>query len=106
MPNPVRITMPLRLVLDVVLSQPLEARYGLDLAKATGLKSGSLYPILVRLEDAGWLTSFWEDTTPEEAGRPRRRYYKLSPLGQARATAILRETPPVLVKRLQLGVQP
>ena len=43
--------------------------YGLELIKVTGLKSGTLYPILGRLEDRGWTFGRWEDITPEDAGR-------------------------------------
>jgi len=73
-----RITKPTRSVLVAFMENPNHEQYGLDIAAVTGLKSGSLYPILGRLEDHGWLTSYWEDTSPETEGRPRRRYYKLT----------------------------
>lgn len=73
-----RITKPTRAVLEAFMATPTDEQYGLDIAAVTGLKSGSLYPILGRLEDNGWLTSYWEDTNPETEGRPRRRYYKLT----------------------------
>ena len=47
----------------------------------TGLASGTLYPILVRLERAGWVEAQWEDIDPTVEGRPSRRYYRLTPLG-------------------------
>jgi DNA-binding PadR family transcriptional regulator len=47
--------------------------------------------MLARLETAGWLTSEWEAIDPREAGRPRRRYYKLTALGQNNARAALAE---------------
>ncbi|MGP4968800.1 PadR family transcriptional regulator [Glutamicibacter ardleyensis] len=52
-----------------------EAIWGLQIVKATGLKTGTVYPILERLEDAGWITSEW-DTDLSRKG-PRRRYFKL-----------------------------
>jgi PadR family transcriptional regulator PadR len=66
-------------VLRVLLADPAKPRYGRDIAKVTGLKTGTLHPILARLELAGWLDSFWEDPAEhEDQGRPRRRYYRLT----------------------------
>src|SRR3954462_14039865 len=56
-------------------------RYGLELAASTGLKSGSLYPILLRLADRGLLESRWEE--PGQTGRPPRHSYRLSGTGRA-----------------------
>lgn len=64
-----------------------DAAYGYALMKATGLKSGTLYPILMRLTDRGYLTSSWEQ--PETQGRPPRQMYKLTPKGQAYAQSVL-----------------
>ncbi len=55
---------------------------GADVIKATGLSSGTTYPLLSRMETAGWLKSEWEDVDASEVGRPRRRYYVLTGLGQ------------------------
>ena len=68
-------------VLDALAAAPDEWRHGYDVAKATGLKSGSLYPILIRLQERGLLEARWEDETPE--GRPRRHLYKLTAAGAA-----------------------
>lgn len=87
-----RITNPTRSVLQVFLHDPDAEYYGLDVAAVTGLKSGSLYPILGRLEDSGWLTSRWEDADPGVEGRPRRRYYRLTPDGIAMAKAVVQPT--------------
>jgi PadR family transcriptional regulator PadR len=51
--------------------------YGYDIAKETGLRSGTIYPILARLEQAGIIRSDWETNEAHDAGRPRRRYYEL-----------------------------
>jgi PadR family transcriptional regulator PadR len=56
-------------------------RYGYELAKETGLKSGSLYPILIRLADRGLLETDWEREPPR--GRPPRHLYRLTPSGEA-----------------------
>lgn len=54
---------------------------GADLMKAARLSSGTLYPILLRFEKAGLLTSRWEEQRPEDLGRPRRRFYQITPAG-------------------------
>ena len=73
--------------------------YGYDLLGTTGLKSGSLYPILVRLADRGFLEAAWEDGVPQ--GRPPRHLYRLSPAGRA----LVREARSVVAARsaLRLG---
>ena len=57
------------------LMESSESIWGLQIVKMTGLKTGTVYPILERLEDAGWITSQW-DTDLTRKG-PRRRYFKL-----------------------------
>ena len=78
-------------VLNVFLDQPKERLAGSDIAHRTRMLSGTLYPILIRLEKAGWLHSEWEQLDPREAGRPRKRFYRLTPLGQAKANEALAE---------------
>jgi PadR family transcriptional regulator, regulatory protein PadR len=72
-------------VLAVMCEQPSEWRHGYELAKRTGLKSGTLYPILVRLADRGLMEARWQEEQP--AGRPRRHLYRLTSDGLARASA-------------------
>lgn len=72
-------------VLRAFLDAPTEPHYGLELGEAARLRTGSLYPILARLEDAGWLRGEWEETSPRATGRPRRRYYTLTPTGLVEA---------------------
>ncbi len=55
--------------------------HGYELAKSTGLKSGTLYPLLIRLADRGLLVARWEDEQP--AGRPRRHLYRITDTGAA-----------------------
>jgi PadR family transcriptional regulator PadR len=52
--------------------------YGREIMKNTGLATGTVYPLLGRMETGGWVTSYWGD----EVGMPRRRYYELTLLGQ------------------------
>jgi PadR family transcriptional regulator PadR len=58
-------------------------RYGFDIMEATGLASGTVYPVLSRLERDGLATSDWESEAQATAeGRPARRYYEVSGQGQ------------------------
>jgi DNA-binding PadR family transcriptional regulator len=75
-------------VLRALLDDPAADHYGLELMEATGLKSGTLYPILGRLEDRGWIVGRWEDVDPSEVGRAPRRYYRLTASGTAEARAV------------------
>ena len=59
-------------------------KFGFDVMDVTGLPSGTVYPALRRLEALGYVGSSWEsDDEAREAGRPRRRYYKLTSRGRA-----------------------
>jgi DNA-binding PadR family transcriptional regulator len=80
-----KVTMTVAKVLRVFLEDPAVPCYGLKLMKATGLPSGSLYPVLARLERAGWVRSSREQVDPVAEGRPARRYYELTPDGLAAA---------------------
>lgn len=55
---------------------------GADISQRTGMLSGTLYPILTRYRSAGWLTDRWEDDEPVELGRPKKRFYRMTPTGQ------------------------
>jgi len=82
------MTLQLQMVLTEMLSEPSESRYGLDIGAVTGLPSGTIYPILARLERIGWVESDWEDPEAHVAeGRPRRRYYRLTREGAESAAA-------------------
>jgi DNA-binding PadR family transcriptional regulator len=87
MTSPLRVTAAVSKVLAAFLEDPAVDRYGLDLIRASGHPSGTLYPILLRLQNAGWVEAYWEDIDPVQAGRPARRYYRLTPDGQASAYA-------------------
>lgn len=96
----VRVTVAVATVLRVFLDEPSESRYGYELMRVTGFASGKLYPILARLERAGWLLKERETIDPAETGRPARRLYRLSAEGVRAARlelAALRE---------QLAAQP
>jgi DNA-binding PadR family transcriptional regulator len=75
-------------VLEAFLENPTGELSGADVHKRSGIASGTLYPILLRLESAGWFVSRWEDIDPVSAGRPRRRLYRLTRNGMARASEV------------------
>ena len=83
-----RMTLQVKLVLLALAEDREQERYGLEIIDATGLPPGTIYPILARLERAGWLDSEWETVDEHLAGRPRRRYYRLTADGAAVATTI------------------
>lgn len=64
---------------------------GAEIARETKLSSGTLYPILLRLEQAKWLESRWEKESASELGRPRRRLYRVTALGVRSTTAAIRK---------------
>jgi PadR family transcriptional regulator PadR len=95
-------------VLRAFTDRPGDAMYGLEICAKAGLPSGTIHPILARLERIGWLESSWEDIDPSQERRPRRRYYQLNPDGleqakfalarSAQATAALRRFRPGLAQ--------
>jgi DNA-binding PadR family transcriptional regulator len=62
-------------VLDAFLHSPTDWKYGYDISRSTGLKSGTLYPILMRLAERRLLETSWETV---EAGKPPRHLYRLT----------------------------
>ena len=78
-------------VLAALCETPSRWQHGYALAGATGLKSGTLYPILIRLSDRGLVESCWQEET--RPGRPRRHLYRLTADGLASATGALAAWP-------------
>jgi DNA-binding PadR family transcriptional regulator len=84
----VRISLQTLKVLEAFLEDPTAEQSGADVHKRSGIASGTLYPILLRLESAGWFVSRWEAIDPASEGRPRRRLYRLTRSGLARASEV------------------
>ena len=82
-----RLTAATVAVLRALLHQPSREMYGLQVCAEAGLPTGTVHPILARLEKMEWLTSEWEQADTRTEGRPRRRYYRLSERGAMRAQA-------------------
>jgi len=74
-----------RSVLAVLLHAGGEWSHGYELAQVANVKSGTLYPLLIRLETQGYLESEWQQ--PVEGGRPPRHAYRLTPTGVQLARA-------------------
>ena len=77
-------------VLAVLCAEPSRWLHGYGIARDTGLKSGTLYPILIRLADRGLIEACWEDGQP---AWPRRHLYRLTPDGLAAAATALAAVP-------------
>jgi len=72
-------------LLGVLLQQPRTWYHGYDICVATRIKSGTLYPILMRLSDRGLLEHKWQESP--ESGRPPRHVYRLTASGTTYARA-------------------
>ncbi|MBB5077511.1 PadR family transcriptional regulator [Nonomuraea endophytica] len=99
MPSEVRLTTTVATVLRIFLEDVSEPRYGFELMKHAKVQSGTLYPILARLEAAGWIEGRREVVDARHEGRPPRRLYLLTGGGataarQALAELSARLTPP------------
>ena len=77
-----------RTVLAVLLDAGEAWSHGYDLAQRAGIKSGTLYPLLIRLEAQGYLEAQWQQ--PAEGGRPPRHAYRLTETG----VRLARDNPP------------
>lgn len=84
----VRMSLQTLRVLEAFLENPADSLSGADVQKRGHLSSGTLYPILLRLESAGWLVSRWEQVDPATVGRPRRRLYRLTSSGLRRTSEV------------------
>lgn len=79
-----------RAILEELLREPAQWRYGYDLMQTTGLAAGTLYPILMRMTGRGWLETMWEERV--EGGRPPRHLYRFTSAGARAAHEMLAES--------------
>ena len=91
-------------VLAALGGQPSAWQHGYALARETGLKSGTLYPILIRLADRGLVEACWQDEPVP--GRPRRHLYRLTAHGLASATTALAEAELAAAERAATTARP
>lgn len=93
--GPVRITKPLLDVLEALIQADKQgyALHGWAIIKATGRTGPTIYGVLDRLEDAGWLEGQWEERNPDPR-KPPRRFYTLTGIGAPAARALLAKRRP------------
>lgn len=87
-----RMTIQTQAILATLLEDVNQPHYGLEMAKAAGLPSGTIYPMLARLEREGWVESEPENIDASVAGRRPRRYYRLTGEGEQVARAEIENT--------------
>ena len=92
MPRPKNVSVQTLRVLELLLESRRSWHYGYGISQHTGLKSGTLYPILMRLAEQGWLEARWSE--PDEPARPRRHSYRLTGAGARSARERLAEAAP------------
>jgi PadR family transcriptional regulator PadR len=83
-------------LLAALSARPGEWRHGYDIMKETGLGSGTLYPLLMRMSDQGLVETEWRP--PERPGRPARHAYRLTAAGLALARAASEPEPAARLK--------
>lgn len=92
-------------LLAAMLEDPQADWFGLQLSRITRILPGTLYPILHRLERAGWLDARTEAIDPVQERRPARRLYRLTGKGELAARARLEHAPAVMRRTLKLRGQ-
>jgi PadR family transcriptional regulator, regulatory protein PadR len=95
MSQPLRMSRQRLRVLAKLSDPPGVEMSGADIMRVTSLASGTLYPILYALEDGLLVESRWEEGDPRTLGRPRRRFYKLTSIGERTARAEAEELEPL-----------
>lgn len=72
-----------------LLNDAAGRHWGYELSKASGVRSGVMYPLLTRMLDEGWLADGWEDDADTGGKRPPRRYYTITDTGRRELGAVL-----------------
>jgi len=101
MARPPNVSPQTQLLLATLLAQPRDWRHGYDLSKETGLKSGTLYPLLIRLRTGALLEERWEPS--ESPGKPPRHLYRLTAQGLVLARAQRVAEPARRLQRARAG---
>lgn len=86
MPVSRKLSKPAIVLLAALAEDPQGWRHGYDLLKLTGLKSGTLYPLLIRLHEQGLMDAEWQQ--PAQPGRPPRHAYRITRAGLEAAAAL------------------
>jgi PadR family transcriptional regulator PadR len=96
MDTPPRLSLAGMRILRLFFGDPGAEITGAQIIRASGLASGTVYPLLLRFERVGFLESHWESGNPSDLGHPRRRYYRISRDGLAVARKAFQELSPVV----------
>src|ERR1035441_2393229 len=102
MAGPIRVTNPLLDVLEVLFQAfgNHDDLHGWAIMKQTKRSGPTVYGVLDRLEDCGWIAGHWEELGPEES-RPRRRFYRMTPEGEAGGRVLLEQRRPQVLRTLR-----
>jgi len=96
-PQEPRISLQGMKVLQTFMDNASRSMSGSEIKEIVHLSTGTLYPILLRFEEVGWLESKWEEADPSKIRRPRKRFYRITSTGLSKASEVLnqfaRETP-------------
>jgi DNA-binding PadR family transcriptional regulator len=106
--EPVRVTNSLLDVLTALLEafdKNGQELHGWAIIKATGCSGPTVYGVVDRLEDAGWITGRWEDHNPQP-NKPRRRFYRLTPDGVVSASRLLTARRPTAQRSPKRPIEP
>jgi PadR family transcriptional regulator, regulatory protein PadR len=91
-------------VLDALSAKRSDWSHGYDLCRALGLKAGTVYPILIRLAERGYVETAWEQEVPQ--GRPPRHLYRLSAAGAEQVHELRRAEAQRTSRRSRLAGRP
>jgi DNA-binding PadR family transcriptional regulator len=102
MGSPIRVTGPLLDVLEILVQAFGDQQdvHGWAIMRSAKRSGPTVYGVLDRLEDAGWISGWWEERNPEP-GRPPRRLYRLTPTGRVAAQRLLEARRPVSGNQLR-----
>jgi len=84
-------------IVTVFLAETNEAFSGSDICKKASLRSGVVYPMLHDMEKKGWLVGEWENTPPEQRGRPQKKLYSITTAGSTSGKKLVTDEFPFLV---------
>ena len=93
-----KLTVPTIKALGVLMASASRELAGAEIGREAGLASGTLYPLLLRLEQCGWVESRWETEDPATLGRPRRRFYRITGFGLTQARTAAHELEAIIGK--------
>lgn len=73
----IKLSIPMLKVLKLFLEQPEKPLFGFQIVNKIHINQSTVYPLLIKLETAGYLKAYWEKLDPTILDRPRRRYYQI-----------------------------